>query len=196
MNRRYSRLVNLFKSDRIFVLALFLFMMIIITTVSSLLIDFQPTIEFETNLFVISAIIYFFVFLFARVFKFSLGGVFLSMIISVACSYKTTSTTLPAFEHYFTSKTSEIRLTVKKKYNTHSRGKCNPRVSFREITAPLLGYICVNRSIYNKLHRGQQICVSGNVSSVGISGVDGFTYFRNCTTNQNQRGHPLDETCQ
>jgi hypothetical protein len=50
-------------------------------------------------------------------------------------------------------------------------------VSFKEITAPMFGRICVSEMVFLNLQPGQIVCVYGFQSSAGISGLDNAKFY-------------------
>lgn len=183
MKKNHNRVFILIKSNEIRCVAGIVYVIFIFAALISMFLDFQPTFVLSgiptISAFVL-AVGMFLIFLLIRIFNYSIIGVFFSAFICLGFSFAVVSKTLPAVHHFFTNKEGEIRLTVIKKHSNYSRGRCSPRVVFKEITAPLFKSVCVEQQVFAKLSKGQVICLTAKISPVGVSGIGNFKEFRKC----------------
>ena len=143
-------------------------------------IDFRATFKFDffviSMIVVVGSIIFLMSFL-ADAFKFNFAGVITAGIVGVIGSIIIVSISIPGVYHILTSKKTIIKLTVDEKYQRTSRGTCSPKVSFKEITAPMFGRVCVSEMVFLNLQPGQIVCVYGFQSALGISGLDKAKFY-------------------
>jgi len=86
--------------------------------------------------------------------------------------------TIPAFYHYLTSVKTEIKLTVQNKHPLNNRTSCEPKITFKELSNPFKGAICIDKSLFEDIKIGQTIYVLGRQSKVGVSGISNFKLYR------------------
>lgn len=94
---------------------------------------------------------------------FLVGGFGIALLCSTAVF-----SGLPSVLHYITSEKGEFIVTVVDKKESSSRYQCSPGLIIKEFTWYGSDRICPKSTVYNKVKIGNEILITGNVSSFGV----------------------------
>lgn len=101
--------------------------------------------------------------LFKSTVSFLVGGVGSALLCSTAVF-----SGLPSVLHYLTSEKGELVVTVIDKKESSSRYQCSPGLIIKEFTWYGSDRICPERTVYKNAQIGNEILITGNVSSFGV----------------------------